>query len=348
MKTAILGFGTVGSGVYDVITMNRNKIIKDFGEDIEVSRILDLRSFPSHPLSDRVTTDYDSILNDDKIETVCEMMGGVSPAYEFSLAALKAGKNVVTSNKAVVAKYGPELLNEAEKNSVRYLFEASVGGGIPIIRPLENALSGNEVTEIDGILNGTCNYIMTGMQNGLFSDMNEAIKTAQKLGYAEKDPTEDVEAMDAARKICILAACLTGKLIPFESILRKGITGITKEQIKFASNEGYNTKLIARYVKSENNKLYLSVAPSKVSRNNPLAHVNDVFNAVLVKGNAVDELMFYGKGAGALPTASAVIADLCDIIRKRGQSFSNPKWVHAPEELTLSLPKVALSDITEL
>ena len=346
MKIAVLGFGTVGSGIYDICENNREKIISDFGEGIEIKHILDLRSFPDHPLCDRVTQDIDKILSDPEVETVCETMGGVDFAYEVSMKALRAGKNVVTSNKAVVAAKGPDLLKTATENNVRYLFEASVGGGIPIIRPLRDSLCGNVVTEIDGILNGTCNYIMTGMQTGRFDDMAGAIKNAQELGYAEKDPTEDVEAIDAARKICILAACVTGKLVPYEKIIRKGITGVTKADTEKAAAGDCSVKLIGRFIRDEDGKLYISVCPSFVSNSEPLAHVSGVYNAVLVRGNAVENLMFYGSGAGKLPTASAVVADICETVKYRGKDPDNYSFEYAPDALSFALPKHSLKSIS--
>lgn len=313
-KIAILGFGVVGSGVAEVLTENKDIIEKKLGDSIEIKYILDLRDFPDSPFADKVIHDFDIILNDTEISIVAEMMGGSHPAYDFSKAALLAGKNVVTSNKEVVASFGTELLQIAKENNVRYLFEASVGGGIPIIRPLNNDLVSNKITSIDGILNGTTNYILTQMnENG--TSFSDALKDAQAKGYAEADPTADVEGLDAARKIVILSSLSFGKSISPDRISCKGITDITAEDFEIAKALGFTIKLIG-HAEQLDGKIYASVAPRFVPLSNPLAHISDVYNGILVGANMLDKVLFYGKGAGKLPTASAVVADIMDIAEK--------------------------------
>lgn len=328
VQIAILGFGTIGQGLAQVIRDNADTIKNQCGEDINIKYILDLRDFPEHPLGDRVVHDFDVIVNDPEVSIVCEMMGGSHPAYDFSLAALKAGKNVVTSNKEVVANFGPELLAEAKAHSLRYLFEASVGGGIPIIRAMTTSLAGNEVCEISGILNGTTNYILTEMRDkGL--EMETVLKTAQELGYAERDPSADIDGIDACRKICILSALGFGKLADPAKVPTTGIRNVTKEDIKAAADEGFVLRLIAHAVKKEDGSVELSVAPTKVPADSPLASVNGVFNAVLVRGKSLGEVMFYGAGAGSLPTASAVLADVMDLIIFAGKQPLQQQWERA-------------------
>ena len=317
-KIAILGFGVVGSGVAEVLTQNKSIIENRLNESVEIKYILDLRDFPDSPFADRVVHDFNIILNDPEISIVAEAMGGSHPAYDFSKAALLAGKNVVTSNKEVVSKFGTELLSIAAENGVRYLFEASVGGGIPIIRPINNDLVSNKITDIDGILNGTTNYILTQMnENG--TSFEDALKDAQAKGYAEADPTADVEGIDAARKIAILSALSFGKCISPDSILRKGITEVSADDFAIAKSIGYTIKLIA-HAEQINGRIYASVAPRFVPLSNPLAHISDVYNGILMGANMLDKVLFYGKGAGKLPTASAVVADIMDIIEKMNAS----------------------------
>lgn len=315
-KIAILGFGVVGSGVAEVLTQNKSIIEKKLAEIIEIKYILDLRDFPDSPFADKVIHDFNIILDDPEISIVAEMMGGSHPAYDFSKACLLAGKNVVTSNKEVVSKFGTELLEIAKQNNVRYLFEASVGGGIPIIRPINNDLTANKITSIDGILNGTTNYILTQM-NEHGTSFAEALKDAQSKGYAEADPTADIEGIDAARKICILSALSFGKCLCADTISRQGITQITADDFAIAKSLGYTIKLIghSEIIKS---KIYADVAPRFVPLSNPLAHISDVYNGILVGANMLDNVLFYGKGAGKLPTASAVTADIIDIAEKMG------------------------------
>ena len=315
-KIAILGFGVVGSGVAEVLTQNKSIIEKKLAESIEIKYILDLRDFPDSPFADKVIHDFNIILDDPEISIVAEMMGGSHPAYDFSKACLLAGKNVVTSNKEVVSKFGTELLEIAKQNNVRYLFEASVGGGIPIIRPINNDLTANKITSIDGILNGTTNYILTQM-NEHGTSFAEALKDAQIKGYAEADPTADIEGIDAARKICILSALSFEKCLCAATISRQGITQITADDFAIAKSLGYTIKLIghSEIIKS---KIYADVAPRFIPLSNPLAHISDVYNGILVGANMLDNVLFYGKGAGKLPTASAVTADIIDIAEKMG------------------------------
>ena len=313
-KIAILGFGVVGSGVAEVLTQNKNLIENKLNEEIEIKYILDLRDFPDSPFADRVIHDFNTILNDGEVSIVVEMMGGSHPAYDFSKASLLAGKHVVTSNKEVVAKFGTELLQIAKEHNVRYLFEASVGGGIPIIRPINNDLVSNKITGIDGILNGTTNYILTQMnENG--TSFEDALKDAQAKGYAEADPTADVEGIDAARKIVILSSLSYGKCISPDKVSRQGITSVTTEDFAIAKSLGYTIKLIG-HSELINGKILATVSPRFVPLSNPLAHISDVYNGILVEANMLDKVLFYGKGAGKLPTASAVVADIMDIVEK--------------------------------
>ena len=313
---AILGYGTVGGGAAEVLTKNAERIEHRYGKRVEIKYILDLREFPGDPLGDRVVHDFSVIENDPEVEIVLEMMGGIHPAYDFSAAALRAGKSVVTSNKAVVEHCGAELLSIAAENKVRYLYEASVGGGIPVLNPLIHCITGqNTVTEINGILNGTTNYILTRMrEEGLGYD--EVLADAQRLGYAEADPSADVDGFDACRKICILAAIASGKMIPMDKVRVRGIREITQEHIAKANETGTRIRLVARAVLPEDGSVCLSVEPYYVRRDNPLYGVDDVFNAVSVTGDSVGEVMFYGKGAGELPTASACVADVIECLQE--------------------------------
>ena len=341
-----VGYGTVGGGAAEVLTKNAGRIERRYGKKVEIKYILDLREFPGDPLGDRVVHDFSVIENDPEISIVLEMMGGIHPACDFSAAALRAGKSVVTSNKAVVEHCGAELLSIAAENKVRYLYEASVGGGIPVLNPLIHCITGqNTVTEINGILNGTTNYILTRMrEEGL--DYDEVLADAQRLGYAEADPSADVDGFDACRKICILAAIASGKMIPMDKVRVRGIREITQEHIAKANEMGARIRLVARAVLPEDGCVCLSVEPYYVRRDNPLYGVDDVFNAVSVTGDSVGEVMFYGKGAGKLPTASAVVADVLDIVA-RGDSFAadeNIMFTVAPEAYSDKLPeKYALS-----
>ena len=315
IQIAVLGFGVVGSGVAEVIRQNDKELSEKLcGEHLNVKYILDRRSFPDHELGNRVTMDFDKIINDPEVVMVIETMGGSHPAYEFSKRAITAGKNVVTSNKEVVAQYGTELLNLARENNVNYLFEASVGGGIPIIRPMWQCLAANKITKIAGILNGTTNYILTKMieEN---TDFDTALKTAQSLGYAEANPAADVEGLDTCRKICILASLAFGYQIRPDEVSCEGITDITLADVAAAQSLGYAVKLLGYAEKTENG-VYIITAPHLVSNDNLMSGVRDVYNAITVCGNAVGDVMFYGRGAGKLPTASAVVADIVDIARE--------------------------------
>lgn len=312
---AILGFGVVGSGVAEVLSTNASELAARLdGEMLNIKHILDLRTFPEHPLGDRVTADFETIVNDEDVFLVVETMGGSHPAYEFSKRALLAGKSVVTSNKEVVANYGAELLEIARQNGVSYLFEASVGGGIPIIRPMWQCLAANRIRSVSGILNGTCNYILTKMAKE-HADFDAALAEAQRLGYAERNPAADIEGTDTCRKISILTSLAYGEHVRPERILCEGITNITYDDIAYAEECGYAVKLVGRAARAEDGKVYALTAPHLVPKDNALSGVNDVYNGILVVGNIVEDVLFCGRGAGSLPTASAVMADVLDVIR---------------------------------
>ena len=332
INVAILGFGVVGSGTAEVLTQNRSIIERKVGQPVSIKYILDLRDFPDSPFADRIVHDFNTIINDPEVSVVAEMMGGSHPAYDFTLACLKAGKSVVTSNKEVVASFGTELLEVAKENGVSYLFEASVGGGIPIIRPLREDLSSNNINSISGILNGTTNYILTRMdrEGASFEDV---LKDAQRLGYAEANPAADVEGLDAARKIVILAAMAFGKRINPKEILCEGITSITTADSELAKEMGYAIKLIG-YTTRVEGRILAMVSPRLVPCYNPIHGVNDVNNGILVSADMVGEVMFYGPGAGKLPTASAVAGDLIDVMAHTPAGVISPVWVDAtPDEI---------------
>lgn len=315
MYIAIMGYGTVGSGVAEVISNNHDSIVKKSSQaELEVKYILDLRDFPGDINESKMVKDFNVILNDPEVRIVVETMGGLHPAYEFVSSCLKAGKSVVTSNKELVAAKGDELLAIAEEKNVNFLFEASVGGGIPIIRPISQCLAANRIDEIAGILNGTTNFILTMMidKNMSFED---ALKLAQDNGYAEKDPTADVEGHDACRKICILAALCFGKHVYPDAVYTEGITKITLTDVEYVRSWGGVIKLIGRAKRLDDGKISAVVSPALVKNGSQLASVNDVFNAILVRGDATGDVVFYGKGAGKLPTASAVVADVMDCAR---------------------------------
>lgn len=311
ISVAIMGHGTVGSGVAEILTTHKQKLFKAVGEELYVKYILDLREFPDSPLADRFTKNFEDIVNDIEVRVVVEVMGGTNPAYDFVKRCLQAGKSVVTSNKELVAKHGAELLAVAKENNANFLFEASVGGGIPIIRPLSQCLVANEVDEIAGILNGTTNFIFGKMINDNM-DFSDALKLAQDLGYAERNPEADIEGHDACRKICILASLAFGKHIYPDNVYTKGISEITLDDVKYADSLNYVIKLIGDVKKTEDGKLDILVAPMLLSKDCILSDINDVFNGILVKGDCTGDVMFYGKGAGKLPTASAVVADVVD------------------------------------
>ena len=313
VKAAILGYGTVGSGVAEVLSCNQELIAKRAGNPIEVKYILDLRDFPGDPNETKVVHDIEVILQDPEISIVCETMGGNEPAYTFSKRALDAGKSVCTSNKELVANHGAELLRLARENRCNYFFEASVGGGIPIIRPINNCLTAERIVEVSGILNGTTNYILTKMeQEGMLFE--EALGQAQALGYAERNPEADVEGHDTCRKIAILTSMATGKTVNYEDIYTEGITKITDIDFKYAEKMGTSIKLFGTS-RIKDGKVSAYVAPVMISKNNPLYSVNDVFNGIVVKGNMLGTSMFYGSGAGKLPTASAVVADIIEAVQ---------------------------------
>ena len=305
-----MGYGTVGTGVVNVLEKNKELITERVGSDINIKYVLDLRDFPNTPVQDKIVHDFDVLLQDDEIKVVVEVMGGLEPAYTFVKKCLQAGKHVVTSNKALVAQYGADLFHIAKEKQVKFLFEASVGGGIPIIRPLVTSLSADEVEEITGILNGTTNYMMTKMfyEGANYADV---LKQAQENGYAEADPTADVQGHDACRKIAILSSVVTGKRVDFEEIHTEGITKISAEDMQYAKAKNMTIKLLATAKKNAFG-IKAIVAPFMLQATHPLYSVNDVFNAVFVRGNMLGEAMFYGQGAGELPTASAVVADIVE------------------------------------
>lgn len=331
---AVLGYGTVGSGVVEVINTNQMIIDKKANEHIDIKYVLDLRDFPNDSIQQKITHNFDDILNDSSIEVVVEVMGGLEPAYTFVKKALLSKKSVVTSNKELVAKYGYELIKVAQDNSVNFLYEASVGGGIPIIRPLNQALTADEIIEIEGILNGTTNFILTKMfEDG--SEFEDVLKQAQENGYAERNPSADVEGYDAVRKIAILSSLAFGLHVDYEDIDTKGITNITKEDMTYVKYMDKQIKLIASSKKIGDN-IFARVSPKIIGDQNPLSTVNDVFNAVVVKGNMVGTLMFYGKGAGKLPTASAVVADVVDAVKHKNTNiiqFWAPDKVHVMKSI---------------
>lgn len=317
IQIAVLGYGTVGSGVVEVINKNQNEVSKKAGVGIAVKYILDLRDFPGDPMEKHLVHDFDVILNDPEVKIICETMGGVEPAYTFSKKALLAGKSVCTSNKELVANHGPELIQIAKDNNCNYLFEASVGGGIPIIRPLNASLTPEKIDGITGILNGTTNYMLTKMDDeGM--DYAEVLAQAQAKGYAERNPEADVEGYDACRKIAILSSLVYGKTVRYEDIYTEGITKISKEDFKYAKAMKRSIKLLAMS-KDMDGKCFAMVAPFMIRSDNPLYCVKDVFNAVCVHGNMLGSTMYYGRGAGKLPTASAVVSDIIDCAKHQGK-----------------------------
>lgn len=310
LNVSVLGYGTVGSGVVEVLTTNRESIAMKAGQEINVKYILDLRDFPGDPHEDKVVHDFNTIVNDADVQIVVETMGGVKPAYDFVKACLEAGKSVCTSNKELVAKHGAELLAIAKEKSINFFFEASVGGGIPVIRPMVQCLNGDVIEEISGILNGTTNYILSKMTTE-GSDFDSVLKDAQDKGYAERNPEADVEGYDACRKIAILTSLAYGKQVDYEDIYTEGITKITDVDIKYAKALGAAIKIFG-CSKKVGEHIYAKVAPVMINNAHPLYSVNDVFNGIFVKGNMVGDVMFYGSGAGKLPTASAVVADVVE------------------------------------
>lgn len=330
INIAVMGFGTVGAGVADVFGMNGTLIERRLGEPVYVKYILDIREFPDSPYADRVIHDFNVILNDPDVEVVVETIGGAKIAYEYTKKALTAGKHVVTSNKELVATKGCELLQLAKEKNVNYLFEAAVGGGIPVLRPMQQCLAANEIEEVYGILNGTTNFILSRMVRAGVT-FEAALKEAQEKGYAEQDPTADVEGYDACRKICILADLAFGKEMMPEHVPTNGISGVTLRDVEIVEQAGWRVKLLGRAVRAADGKSCAYVAPHLVAEDHPFAGVEDVFNAIMVRGNAVGEVMFYGPGAGKLPTASAVAADVIDAAQHRLQR-KNIEWSPWQEE----------------
>ena len=329
-KIAVLGYGTVGSGVVEVLETNKNSIEKRAGEGIEVKYVLDLRDFPGDPVQEKIVHDVDIIIQDKEIDVVVEVMGGIEPAFTFVKKALEAGKSVCTSNKALVAEHGPELLAMAKERNLNFMFEASVGGGIPIIRPLNQSLTADEITQITGILNGTTNYILTKMsQEG--SSYEDVLKEAQDLGYAERNPEADVEGYDTCRKIAILTSLAFGSTVKFEEIQTEGITKISTADFAYAEKLGCVVKLLATSFKKDE-KVYAITAPFLIDATHPLYNVNDVLNGIYIHGNVIGDVMFFGAGAGKLPTASAVVADVVDCVKHKGRNVMT-LWSYEKLEL---------------
>ena len=323
-NVAILGFGVVGGGVADLITKNYAEVTRLGGDGINIKYILDLRDFPDSPFASRVVHDFNIIASDPEVDCVIEVMGGSHPAYEYTMAALRAGKSVITSNKEVVANFGDEFLLEAEKAGVSYRFEAAVGGGIPVISPMINCIGQNKITEVRGILNGTTNYILTKMFS-FGAGFEESLRDAQERGYAERNPDADILGTDACRKIAILASLATGKLVPTDKIHTEGITGIRKSDVVAAEKLGMSIKLLGRSIIT-NNGMHIMVAPFMVGKDSPLSSVSGVYNAVEVLGEPIGSVMFYGPGAGAGATASAVVGDLMQVMCS-GRSCAQPTMV---------------------
>lgn len=320
-KIAVLGYGVVGSGTVEVFYKNRENLEKKAGEPLDIKYILDLRDFPDSPYADKFTKDFNVILNDPEVTVVTEVIGGINPSYDFVKSSLMAGKSVVTSNKELVAKKGAELLKIAREKNVNFFFEASVGGGIPIIKPIHACLEANEIKEIAGILNGTTNFILTKMfRDGMAFD--EALKIAQELGYAERNPAADVEGVDACRKICILASLSFGRHVYPENVHTEGITKVTLEDVEYMDSYNAKIKLIGCARREENNEISIGVFPAVIKDESQLSGVSDVFNAILVRGDATGDVVFYGKGAGKLPTASAVVSDIVSAVKHTKTSRS--------------------------
>lgn len=317
IQVAVMGYGTVGSGVVEVIEKNKEEINKKSNEALNIKYILDLRDFPGDPYEDKIVHDVEVILNDPEVQIICETMGGLKPAYEFTKRALMSGKSVCTSNKELVATHGPELIQIAHEHTCNYLFEASVGGGIPIIRPLNYSLTAEKIDAISGILNGTTNYILTKMEREGVA-FEEVLKEAQEKGYAERNPEADIEGYDACRKIAILSSLMCGKNVRYQDIYTEGITKITATDFKYAKAMDCTIKLLG-LSKEEDGEFYAMVSPFLIPKSHPLSMVNDVFNAVCVHGNMLGDSMYYGRGAGKLPTASAVVSDVVDCARHIGK-----------------------------
>ena len=343
LNVAVLGFGTVGSGVVEVLTMNKDIMTKKVGQEVNVKYILDTREFPGNPFEDKIVHDFSMIENDQDVQLVAECIGGATIAYEFVKKCLLSGKHVATSNKELVAVKGYELLQIAKEKNVNFFFEASVGGGIPVLRPLAFDLAGNEITEVAGIMNGTTNYILTKMlgEGAAFQDV---LKDAQAKGYAEANPAADVEGLDACRKTCILSALSFGFHVYPDMVPTEGITKISEEDVAIAASANMKIKLLGRTIRTADGKVCAFVAPNFIPMSCPLAHVDDVFNGILVRGNAINEAMFYGPGAGKLPTASAVVGDLIDAAWHL-DARRDLDWVDADESKMANVRDVKLSYI---
>ncbi len=312
---AVLGYGTVGSGVVEVMNTNKKSIESRTGQSIDIKYVLDLRDFPDDPVQKIITHNYDDILNDESVEVVVEVMGGINPAYTFVKSALKKGKSVCTSNKELVAAHGAELMRIAKENNVNFLYEASVGGGIPIIRPINRSITSDKIEGITGILNGTTNYMLSKMtEDGM--EYDDVLKIAQEKGYAERNPAADVEGHDACRKIAILASLATEKTVSYEDIYTEGITNISKTDIEYVKHMGCAVKLLASAGFTDG-RVWARVAPAIVDKDSPMNMVNNVFNAILLRGNMLGDVMFYGRGAGKLPTAAAVVSDIVDAVKHK-------------------------------
>lgn len=324
IKVAVLGYGTVGSGVVEVFRVNQDTINKNVGEEVEIKYVLDLRDFPGDPVEKVLVHDFEEIVNDPEVKIVVEVMGGLNPSFHFVKRCLESGKSVCTSNKELVAQHGTDLLQTAKEHHVNFLFEASCGGGIPIIRPLYQALTADKIDEVSGILNGTTNYILSKMASD-GSDFEEVLKKAQDMGYAERNPEADVEGYDACRKIAILSSLAFGNYVDYKDIYTEGITKITATDIKYAQAIGTSIKLLAVSKKTEKGT-YAMVSPVMIDSSNSLYSVNDVFNAVSVHGNMLGDAMFYGKGAGKLPTASAVVADVVEAAKNLDKTVMGDGW----------------------
>ena len=332
INIAVMGYGTVGSGVVEVINTNGARINQRIGDELNIKYVLDMKDFPGDPVQEKIVHDFETIVSDEDVQIVVEVMGGIEPAYTFVKRCLQAGKSVATSNKALVAKHGAELLSIAAEHDINFLFEASVGGGIPIIRPLNSSLTADEIEEITGILNGTTNYMLSKMfYEG--ADYDTVLKEAQANGYAERNPEADVEGYDACRKIAILTSLAYGMQVDYEDIHTEGITHITETDFKYAKAMNMGIKLLGTSRREEGG-LFALVAPMMIAHDHPLYSVNDVFNAILVKGNALGDVMFYGKGAGKLPTASAVVSDVVDEVKHMGthiMTIWQPQKLHLVE-----------------
>ncbi len=340
---AIIGFGVVGGGITEVIRLNKNAILRATGDEINVKYILDLRDFPDSPYADRVVHDYSVIVNDPEVKIVCETMGGVNPAFDYSMQALRAGKSVVTSNKELVANRGVELMAEAKKNGVSYMFEASAGGGIPEIRSLRTSFGGDTISEIDGILNGTTNYILTKMKNE-GADFADVLREAQKLGYAEANPAADVDGIDAQRKIVILTAIVTNKLASCDKVYTETMTKITPADMDAAARWGGTVKLLgSSRIDHENGKAAIYVCPTFVPNSCPIAHVDDVYNGIRVNSPVTNDYMLYGRGAGRMPTAGAVVSDVVSILSGVGANELQMSWESAEDDFVLPFGDICFS-----